>query len=295
MMSRIWRFPANYKAFYKIGRAAQIYTKMAQRIPRMKFASESRNRFYNDWMDLMLTMGCPTTLGLWSKGTCQPAPFIDKMVDFDKLKDFPSDFYMNAYCLESRDIEIFSKQQINVEHFQAALSMPYIYAPYKLNGKTYIEGSAVDTICFEPVMKDLYEPVPDCDWTPSPSGKKVPVAYRPKHDKPKIDSLILFNMLGHAKLLREPDNLLDALGMQIITPLVPMTQDDIRIFKNEYLPRYQVGNPKLRLLSVDVHATEEEWQHMLDWSYSNGERLFKMGYDAAVKFFEQHKERLLSA
>ena len=52
-------------------------------------------------------------------------------------------------------MDIFDKHEITPDHFRAALAFPLIYPPFMLNGKTYIEGSAIDTLCFEGVLELL--------------------------------------------------------------------------------------------------------------------------------------------
>lgn len=223
---------------------------------------------------------------------CQPAPFIYDAVDFEKLKTIAADFVMNAYCIETHKMELFEKSEITPEHFQAALAFPLIYAPFKLNGKTYIEGSAIDTICFEPVFDYLYQPDKKAGTETTWSGRDVPAKYEQRSEKPKVDTLLVFNMLGHEQLVREPRHLLDAFSQEIITPLVPLTKDDIRIFKREHLPRYQKTNPNLELLEVPLNLSEMGWDASLDWSYSNATRLFERGRESARAVFEANRERL---
>jgi NTE family protein len=285
-------FPANYKVFHKPGTIAEMYTRFWQQVPRPQFGDKSSQRLFDDWTDLMLSTFCPTDLSPWSKGMCQPAPFIYDAVDFDKLKNLSADFVMNAYCIETHKMELFEKQEITAEHFQAALAFPLIYAPFKLNGKTYIEGSAVDTICFEPVFDYLYQPHASAGTEKTWSGKAVPSKYQPRPERPKVDTLLVFNMLGHEKLVREPRHLMDAFSQEIIVPLVPLTKDDIRIFTQEHLPRYQKTNPNLDLLEVRLDLTESEWDASLDWSHSNATTLFERGREAARTLFEANKERL---
>lgn len=285
--------PANYKVFHKPGAIAEMYTRMAQMmtqmLPKIPIPIPEAQRFVNDWTQFVLSTFCPTDLGPWSKGTCQPAPFIDEMVDFEKMKTGDSDFYMNAYCLETQRMETFSKAkgEITPEHFKAALAMPLIYAPYKLQGKTYIEGSAMDTINFEAVMENYYEPAADHEMHPVVSGKAVPDKYQPKPGVKRVDTLLVFNMLGHKELIREPRHLFDALSMSMIVPLVPMSNDDIKLFKLEYRDRYRKGNPNFDLLEVTIDLTKKHWSKALDWSYENGERLFEAGYEAVnTQIFE---------
>lgn len=292
MMERLWFFPANYKVFHKSGPLAEIYTRFWGSIPKPNIMpTASSQRLFSDWIDLMLAMGCPTDLGPWSKGMCQPAPFIHNMVDCAKLKDFAADFVMNAYCLEEQKMALFEKNQITDQHFQAALAFPLIYAPFKLDGKTYIEGSAIDTICFEPVFDYLFQPDESAGHTDSWTGRKVPAKYQVRADRPKVDTLLVFNMMGHKQLIREPRQLLDAFAQEIITPLVPLSNDDIRIFRREHLPRYQKANPDLAMLEVKIDLDEAEWAASLDWSRSNGESLFEQGREAARKLYHAHEKR----
>lgn len=291
-MEKFFFFPANYKVFHKPGTVAELYTRFWQKVPRPQFPDKSVQRLVDDWIDLMLATLCPTDLGPWSKGMCQPAPFIYDAVDFDKLKQFDADFVMNAYCIETHKMELFEKQVLTPQHFQAALAFPLIYSPYKLNGKTYLEGSAIDTICFEPVFDYLYQPDETAGTETTWSGRAVPAKYKPRAEKPKVDTLLVFNMLGHEQLVREPRHLLDAFSQEIIVPLVPLTKDDIRIFRREHLPRYQKTNPDLALLEVSLDLSQAEWDASLDWSYGNATTLFERGREAARALFEAHADRL---
>jgi predicted acylesterase/phospholipase RssA len=290
-MERFWFFPVNYKVFHKPGAMAEVFTRFYTRLLDQFPDNTAAQRLAKDWLQLILATVCPTDLGLWSKGTCQPAPFIYDVVDFAKLKSFAPDFVMNAYCLEDRKMQLFGKAEITAQHFQAALAFPYIYAPHELNGKTYIEGSAVDTICFEPVFEYLYQPTEGCAMERTGSGKEVPSTYQARANRPKVDTLLVFNMLGHEQLIRKPSFLLDALSQEIIVPLVPLTKDDIRIFSTEHLPRYKRTNPNLELLEVKMDLRESEWRHALDWSRRNGENLFQRGREAARRVYEAHKRR----
>ena len=61
----------------------------------------------------------PVRPGLQSLGLCDHAPWIDEVVDFDKLKQFPGEFYMNAYCIDDGRWTIFDKHEITADHFRA--------------------------------------------------------------------------------------------------------------------------------------------------------------------------------
>jgi len=286
-MDAAWFYPTNYKVFHKPGVLAELYTRFTEMLPRMGTHTEAQ-RFFNDWMDLVLSVLCPTDLGPWSRGMCQPPPFIRQAVDFEKLRRFDGEFYMNAYCLEIQDIALFTKEQITAEHFQAAIALPMIYKCFELDGKHYIEGSAVDTICYEAVLRQLYRPAEGHRLVKASNGKEVPDRYEPKPGAPAIDTLLVFDMLGHRELIHEPRNLLDALSQLIVVPLTALTKDDTRLFKLDYLWRF----PGLELIEFPVDLRGDEWKEALEWNYNNAKRQFERGYEQASKVYEEHLDRL---
>src|SRR5215470_8005597 len=229
-------FPVNYKVFHQPGLLAQAYTKFWQIAANNREAIEGpvcdfrdqwlktlsasplfapwakawkqflgkfsspesgdAQRFFDDWAALVLATFCPTDLSVASQGMCQPAPFVEEAVDFSKLKQFKGDFYMSAYCIESGKMEIFEKDKITIEQFQAALAFPLIYAPFKMNGKTYLEGAAKDTLNFKGLL-DKHK------------GRRRPV----------IKTIVVLDVLGMKELIAEPRGLYDAWVKSIIVPL----------------------------------------------------------------------------
>src|SRR5262249_55562925 len=151
---------------------------------------------------------CPSDLSAASQGMCQPAPFVEQAVDFSKVKEFKGDFYMSAYCIESGEMEIFEKDKITIEHFQAALAFPLIYAPFKMNGKTYLERAAKDTLNYKGLLEK-----------------------RKETGAPAIDTIVVVDVLGMKELIAEPRNLYDAWVKSIIVPLTAIAEDDIKLFE----------------------------------------------------------------
>ncbi len=250
-------FPVNYKVFHKSGPLAEAYTHFMESLPKMQTPDTSAAKLFDDWTALMWSAMCPTSPNPESQGLCQPAPWIDEVVDFDKLKDFPADFYINAYNVTDEKMDSFSKEEITADHFHAALAFPLIYAPFKMNGKTYIEGSAMDTQNFEGLLKSK------------------------KHSE--VKTIIVLDVLGREKLIREPRNLYDAWVLSIIVPLVAIARDDIRLFQYVH-NRHERWNLLRVNLTRDI--TEDRWPHVLDWSRSNLDYLFDVGYEAGKRFFK---------
>jgi len=297
-------FPVNFKVFHKPGTLAQAYTKFWQLAREAiegpvgdfgdqwlkmlsasplfapwaeaweqflgKFSSpDNKNgdaeRFFNDWAALMLATFCPSELSATSQGMCQPAPFVEQAVDFSKLKEFKGEFYMSAYCIESGEMEIFEKKEIMIEHFQAALAFPLIYAPFKMNGKTYLEGAAKETLNFKGLLKA-------------------------RMGRPNvIDTIVVLDVLGIKELIAEPRSLYDAWVKSIIVPLTAIAEDDIKLFEQIHLTNIDnqkkyFGGKKPNLVKIDFHKqiSHDHWPNVLDWSYSNLSALYEAGYRAGT-------------
>lgn len=221
-------------------------------------------RFFDDWAALMLATFCPSDLSATSQGMCQPAPFVEQAVDFSKLKEFKGEFYMSAYCIESGKMEIFEKKEITIEHFQAALAFPLIYAPFKMNGKTYLEGAAKDTLNFKGLLE-----------------------HRKRYRKVVIDTIVVLDVLGMKELIAEPRSLYDAWVKSIIVPLTAIAEDDIKLFEQLHLEKPKnrkkyFGGKKPNVVKIDFkkQISHNNWPNVLDWSYTNLSALYEAGYRA---------------
>ncbi|MEP1207784.1 MAG: hypothetical protein ABJM29_12825 [Rhizobiaceae bacterium] len=198
------QFPVNYKIFQKPGKLAEAYAHAVNPtvwgIPR----ETRRQRLLGDTLGLFAAAMQPSSMSSNSQGLCQPPPWISLMVNFDELqsnlKKGDRAFALSAYCIEDKKERTFRKWEITEDHFKAGLAMPFLYAPYKLedeNGevKTYLEGSAIRTMQFNPddIMADK-----------------------------NIDTLIYFDLMGNRHLLAEPKNIIDAWGKSIVAPLTQL-------------------------------------------------------------------------
>jgi hypothetical protein len=272
-------FPVNYKVFFKPGDMADLYRNFLAILPKMPLAKSQADRLFGDWMALVGATLSPSNLGPESLGLCAPAPWIDHVVDFDKLQQFESEFYINAYNVTDHKMEIFSKDQITPDHFRAALAFPFIYPPYRMNGKYYIEGSAIDTLCFKGLLKyrekmQLQEPARSVGGGAAP--RLTP-----------LKNLIVFDVLSSDKIIRTPRTLYEAWIQSIMIPLVEIAKDDIKLFDLKHRKSWNV-----ELLRIQFDIPEDHWPYALDWSYSNLKTLYDIGYDAGLKFYEEHKDAL---
>jgi NTE family protein len=261
-------FPVNYKVYQKPGAGAQFYRNALDGLPWAKAMTGLENpspmqRLFSDWVQLVICSFSPSDVTPMSKGLCAHMPFITDWVDFEKLRGVDFEFYINAYNITDRCMDIFSKKEITVEHYLACSSFPFIYPPMRMNGKLYFEGAAVDCLNY----KSLVE----------------------KH--PEVDTIVVFDVLGSEKLFREPRDLYDAWVLSIITPLVEIARDDTKIFELKY-NQGPDGKALRKILKVEFDVPEEHLPQVLDWSYSNLSTLFDIGYQSGLKFYEKHRKNL---
>lgn len=258
-------FPVNFKIFHKAGPMAEAYTKFHQNWLAAMPRENDAQRFISDMTQFWMATFCPGDFNPKQNGLCQPPPWIDMVVDFEKLKDFDGEFFMSAYCIEDKGEVGFKKKEITSDHFKAALAMPFIYAPYKMDGKTYLEGSAFDTLYFGPggVMK-----------------------------KNLIDTVIYFDVLGQKKLVTAPDNLYDAWVQSIINPLTSIAQMESKNYEDV---ESKLDDVEVLRMPFRDHMPEEQWAKVLDWSYSNMSALFDIGYETGQAFAKKHKSKILES
>ncbi|MGI9437378.1 MAG: patatin-like phospholipase family protein [Geminicoccaceae bacterium] len=225
-------FPINYKVFHKVGPLAEAYSELlAKAMATMSFPRLDNSDFGNFWKDSMAFWASafsPTDPGMGSRlGLCQPAPWIDEVVDFDKLRNankygpdeaFQKEVLLNAYCVEDEDMVMFKKKELTPNHFRAALAFPLIYEPFQLSGKTYLEGSAIDPLNFEGLVKE------------DENGENTGF----KGEFKGITDLIVLDVLGRDKLIREPRNLYDAWVKSMIVPLVSVADKNVKMFRRLY-------------------------------------------------------------
>ena len=259
-------FPLAYKTFYKSGPFTSTIKKLAEsfKLEEPKSGESDFRTFYNDWIDLWATALTPTLVTVRSEALCAPFPFIEEFIDFEKLKRFKGRFYMNAYCIETGLMEQFTKNDITVEHFKAALAFPFIYPPGRIGSKHYYEGSAVDPLN----LPSLWARVEDGE---------IP---NDKH------TVVLIDVLGSLQeaLIRLPRHLLDAYGISILTPIVSLAQAKLELFKKE--------GRSLDLIPLTFDINPKCYPTLTDWNRSNLKTLFDIGRQAGKKFCETHRDKL---
>ena len=80
----------------------------------------------------------------------------------------------------------------------------------------------------------------------------------------------------------------------IITPLVKISKSELRLFELEHNTDRSTGQPRRRLLKLDLMGgiPEQHWPDTLDWSSSNMQLLFDVGHKAGLAFCREHGDLL---
>lgn len=267
-------FPVNYKIFQKPGAKAQTYRDAMQAIPGSPFLTAITQHFSNasgawhDWTSLMMSSLSPSDLSASSLGLCAHLPFIEHAIDFDAIAAIRPELYINAFNMNQGQMRIWGKHEITPLQVRAALSFPFLYAPTTIDGDDYIEGAALETLNFAPFVGTPEQPALHAD----------------------VKTIVVLDILGEDRLIRKPRNLYDAWTRSIITPLVKMSQSELRLFELEHNTDPLSGKPLRRVLKVDLMADipDDHWPQVLDWSASNMQLLFDIGYRAGQDFCRRH-------
>lgn len=262
-------FPVNFKVFNKPGNLADAWRRLWSSNPLLRQLEQTPGapaRLMADWLRLSIATLSPSDLTPASTGLCAHVPFIDELVDFSALPALDAEFYLNAYNLSRHAMRSWNKQHITKDAFLAALSFPLIYPPYLLEGDYYIEGAAIDTLNFKGVLES----------------------------EQSIDTIVVFDVLGCERILHPPRDLYDAWVQSIITPLVELARDDLKLFEYHYNLDPVTRQPLRELLRVryEDYLDPQTAHTELDWSRSNLARLYEVGKRAGTAFCQEHAAAL---
>lgn len=255
--------PVDYKVFQKdAGALSKLWDKWAEfMLTNNPFISvytkTPYQQFLFDLYYLWLVMWAPSTLSPKSKSLARISRQLQFMIDFENLKNCEHEVYINALNVTDKDITLFNKEEITVEHVAAGSSLYYIASQTEIEGKLYAEGSYIDCINYEGVLKE--------------------------HED--IDTIVVMNILNKRALIREPRDLQDAYNLSIMLPFITIAEDDTKIFEAKY-------KGDRELLKVQFEIPEALAPKACDWSVSNFKTLRDIGYKAGKEFYKNNKDLL---
>jgi predicted acylesterase/phospholipase RssA len=313
--------PINYKLFNKLGPSADAFRDFWHDFPpaavaRNQYGMTPAEKLESDWFLMLGAMMCPTDLDYFSTGVCAHAPFIEDVVDFDKLCEASPQCYLGAYCIEDEKMAEFRRHEINLNHFRASLAYPYIYPPYQIGEKHYYEGAAVETLgLIDFAHRTLRIPLLPTVRT-SNRGRHTAagsIASNGHWPDPKCPfyKIVLMDVMK-PEVIQRPRDLWNAFIQSIIIPLVANAEKELAMFKHWLNTGHLLTTLKLerryhqlvKELTVDdtdkrpnakayvVRFSVPEWHrpYLLDWTSSNLEFLFDIGYAAGKQFMETKTE-----
>jgi hypothetical protein len=213
-----------------------------------------------DSFELAVATACPSDLNAQSLGLCAHVPFVETVIDFAAVPKIAPAFYVNSFNLSTHHMANFKKEDITPLHLQAALSFPFLYPPTQIGKDWFIEGATIDCLNFQSLLEEQYHP--------------------------NLEEIVIFDILGADKLLRAPRDLYDAWVMSIITPLVEIARDDLKIFESCYLSKYPKLKKPLRVPLLE-NIPAAAMPDVFDWSRSNLSLLYQIGYTTGVKFVQE--------
>jgi predicted acylesterase/phospholipase RssA len=285
--------PINYKVFGKSGPSADGFNAYWFNLPEVRAALHQygmtpAQKLYCDMLLFEGAMMCPTDVNYFSQGFCSHPAYIEDMIDFERLRRLEAPYIeVNAYRLDGPEKDRgpcdFKKEEMTPHHLRAALSFPFIYPPYEINGLHYYEGAAFQVI--NPV--DL-----------KGAGLKFG----------EIDRFIMLNPMKR-EFIQPPRNLWDAYAQSIMMPIAALAefgvggiQRQLKKFKRLRTPLAQLTNEdvdiplfllpyfeqvKSKWYAADFYVPREHLPFVFDWSRSNLEFLFDCGYRAGKELAAQ--------
>jgi len=259
--------PVNYRVFVKGSRVADLYRGLLAKMPFYEkvvnqFGMSKGKKFVSDLIQLIWAITTPSTTNFFSSGMCSHAPLLEQFIDFDKIKDIPEEVFLNAYSVSEQKITVFGKKEINFETFAASLGYPFFYEATDVNGICYMEGGAVDTYNFGGLLKA------DQD----------------------IRTLVVLDAFGNPNYIQKPTNLWQAYSQSMILPLVELCRKDLQLFEHWHLREWNAAHPdkEVELIKISYDIPTDWLPAALDWSTTNMERMFELGYETAKKHIAEN-------
>jgi len=270
--------PMNFKVFQKAGPLTEAMWKWTKRVPPLTVFNdghkdESIGRLYGDCVQLLGALATPSSLNWFSKSMCSRIEsFLDDVVDWDNLANYPGEFCLNTFNLDRDRLEVIGKRRISASSFFAALAMCWLYPPTLYNNHKYTEGashdpSAIEALWNNPVTKDYFE---------EGSGKRP------------IERIIAVETV-RCDMWRDPRGLYDSLNLTIMDPLVTLTEQMLSLYgRLEYElnrayecseGRFGMQLPKLYSVPFSVPSWAEP--RAMDWNRSTGKLLWDTGQASA--------------
>jgi NTE family protein len=257
--------PINFKIFHKQGPFGRPMQELRNWVPKLPVAPQDPSplrRLINDWVDLVFCAMTPSTFELKSKGLMTPGPEIENLVDFAQLPKIAGQFYLNAFNLNTKSLQIFDKNSTDVDAYNAAQALPVMFAPQRMRDGDLLTTGA----------------------THDPTGLQA-IWLNHRHD---LDMVVMLDPLSPA-IWRAPTNIHDAFQLMLMNPIVALQVIMAALYaRTDHLveelrhQRPEINLPPLYRVPFTIDP--KYYPTMLTWTHKNAVTLEKIGYDAAITF-----------
>lgn len=316
-------FPVNYKAFTKWGRSADEFNAYWFSLPQVQaaarqFGMSPDQKLHSDWLLFLGAMLCPSDLSYASLGLCEHPHFIDDLIDFENLPNIEQDIEVNAFRLRDQTVVDFTKHEITPDHLRAALSFPFIYPPHKIGDELYYEGAAFQ--CINPARLDpkkidhfvILQPMgshqirtPRNLWDAYSQSVMMPVAALAQYGKEaveetanlEIDEQLIADVVRDCgwKIDKEQYSAVCGLAKDAIAYAQKKKLDEAAVCRpggcvplSALLPQIK---SKDRWYEAKFEIDPDRLPFVFDWSRSNLEYLFDVGYVTGEDLAQEMKDK----
>ena len=181
-----------------------------------------------DWLQLIWATLTPADTGPFSQGLCAHVPLRRIGDRFCPATAHSGQFYINAFNVDRGKMTIWDRRKSpRALPRRAGVSAHLSALPGRRSGLH--RGAAIDTIqfprsgCGEAVPRAKIGQDAAQDLSLSWPGVQAGPARGCRYP-------VVFDILGSERLIQEPRNLYDAWVKSIITPLVAIARDDVKLF-----------------------------------------------------------------
>jgi predicted acylesterase/phospholipase RssA len=265
--------PLNLRLGTKNSPFAKRMYELGKLLPRFDIAPGDpavMQRLFNDWMDWAVNAMTPT-FEYSASGLLSHSPRLREMIDFRKLRDASPRFYMSAFDLAAKKVEIFDKNTTDYDAFCASQSTSLFYPPHRVlsgdhcSGNLFISAISHDATGLQAI------------WLNEVS----------KPGKPStLDMVLALDPIANA-VWREPTGIVDAFHLMLANPIAALKQVTLGLYAGIDQTLEEMKSRKLpRLYRIPIELDKPYYPRteILKWTHSNAVALQKIGRRAATEF-----------
>jgi predicted acylesterase/phospholipase RssA len=290
-------FPVNFKVFHKNGPYAERFFALRKHLPQISLDPKDPSRlkrFVNDSVQLWATALTPRSFESTGKGWMSHVPLIEDLVDFKKLKESNTRFYVNAFSLYQRKLRIFGNDAtrdgnygvdshgIDANVYNGAQAMFALFEPARIAGDKLTTGATHDPTALQAI------------W--------VHERRRALARGGGLDGVLALDPVSRS-VWRKPENVYDAFQLMLMNPIAAAHEPMLALYAKiassvetlTAVERTQMGGALPPLFFLPFKVDESYYPTMLKWTHDNALKLHDIGYTTAKPLAEIVQQGNLAA